>query len=163
LIPDIDGLSPMEASDLAHEEASHIAKQLAIRARADGRNLIWDITMSTRGTTQGRIEDLRDSRYTTIRGIFVDIPIEVSVSRAEARHRQDQTAFLNGDGLGGRYVPPEITTRQADPEWSSKNRRTFEELKPYFNQWSCYDNGVNGRYPILSDASPREYPEERPS
>src|SRR5262249_38490098 len=61
LIPVVDGLAPMEASDLAHEESSHIAKQLATRAMADGKNLIWDITMSARASADRRIEDLRDS------------------------------------------------------------------------------------------------------
>jgi hypothetical protein len=47
LVPMVDGLSPMEASDLVHEESSHIARQLALRAQGDGKNIIWDITMST--------------------------------------------------------------------------------------------------------------------
>ena len=32
MIPEVDGLSPMEASSLAHEESSHLARQLALRA-----------------------------------------------------------------------------------------------------------------------------------
>src|SRR5450755_5044969 len=36
LVPEVDGLTPMEASDLVHEESSHIAKRLARRAEADG-------------------------------------------------------------------------------------------------------------------------------
>ena len=163
LIPGIDGLSPMEASDLVHEESSHIAKQLAIRARADGKNLIWDITMSTRLSAQGRIDDLRNSGYTTVKGIFVDIPIEISVSRADSRHRLDQDSFRAGNGLGGRYVPTEITTAQADPMWGSKNRRTFEEVKSGFDHWSCFDNSVDGRNPVLTDAGPNENREEIPS
>lgn len=46
MIPEVEGLSPMEASELVHEESSYLARQLAIRAQADGKNLIWDITMS---------------------------------------------------------------------------------------------------------------------
>ena len=64
MIPKIDGLSPMEASELAHQESSHLAKRLAHRAQADGKNLIWDITMSSEGTTAGRIDDLRKAGYT---------------------------------------------------------------------------------------------------
>lgn len=148
LVPKVEGLSPMEASDLVHEESSHIAKQLAIRARADGKNLIWDITMATRASTERRIDDLRGSGYETIRGIFVDIPIEVSAKRADARHRHDQGAYEAGDGMGGRYVPPEVTAAQADQRWGSQNRRTFEELKPRFDQWTRFDNGVDDRVPI---------------
>jgi predicted kinase len=45
MIPEVAGLSPMEASDLVHEESSHIAKQLALRAVPEGKNVIWDITI----------------------------------------------------------------------------------------------------------------------
>src|ERR1700733_5894838 len=48
MIPHVKGLSPMEASHLAHEESSLIAKRLALRAVADRKNIIWDITMSSR-------------------------------------------------------------------------------------------------------------------
>jgi hypothetical protein len=37
MIPPVTGLSPMEASDLVHEESSHIAKRLARRACAHGK------------------------------------------------------------------------------------------------------------------------------
>jgi predicted ABC-type ATPase len=149
LVPSVEGLSPMEASDLVHEESSHIAKQLAIRARAEGMNIIWDITMSSRTSTQRRIDDLRASGYSSITGIFVDIPIDLSVKRADARHRDDQNKYLSGDGLGGRYVPPEVTFSQADSQWGSHNRRTFEELKSRFNNWTLFDNSADGQKAIM--------------
>ena len=163
LIPSVDGLSPMEASDLVHEESSHIAKQLAIRARADGKNLIWDITMSSRSSTERRIDDLRASGYAAIEGIFVDIPVEVSISRADARHRQDQEKYWTGDGLGGRYVPPEVTLAQSDTQWGSKNRRTFEDLKPCFDQWTRFDNSIDGLNAVMVEGSLLNDPEEMTS
>ena len=81
-------------------------------------------------------------------GIFVDIPVDVSLSRAEARHRHDEDLYRAGQGLGGRYVPEEFITGQADDDWGSKNRRTFEELKPRFDGWTMFDNGVDDRDPI---------------
>jgi len=152
LVPAIDGLSPMEASDLVHEESSYVARQLASRAQSDGKNIIWDITMSSRAKTESRIDDLRASGYDSVEGIFVDIPVEVSAARAEYRHRQDHDKYIAGDGLGGRHVPPEIIFAQADPDWGSKNRHTFEELKSSFDRWSIFDNGVDGRDPFLSDS-----------
>ncbi len=104
MVPEVKGLTPMEATDLVHEESSLIAKHLAQRAYADGKNVIWDITMSSADTTQRRITDLRAAGYTNVEGIFVDIPIEVSVRRADARHRQDHEEFLAGRGLGGRCI-----------------------------------------------------------
>jgi hypothetical protein len=130
LVPQVDGLSPMEASDLVHEESSHIAKQLALRAQSDGKNLIWDITMASQATTERRIDDLRSVGYGPIDGIFVDIPVETSVARADARHREGHDDYLAGEGLGGRFVPAEVIRAQADPEWGSLNRKNFQAVKP---------------------------------
>jgi len=159
LIPAVDGLSPMEASDLVHEESSHIAKRLARRAQADGKNIVWDITMSSRTSTEYRIESLRASGYSQIDGIFVDIPVATSESRAEARHKIGQDEYQLGNGYGGRFVPPELIRRLADATWGSVNRKTFEEVKDQFSSWSIYDNSTDGRPPTLTDSSD---PEKRP-
>ncbi len=125
LIPVVEGLSPMEASDLVHEESSHIAKRLARRAQADGKNVIWDITMSTTVSTEQRIEALRACGYTHIEGIFVDIPLDTSEERATVRHRMDQDEYHAGKGQGGRLIPADLTSNSGDPDWGSVNRRTF--------------------------------------
>jgi predicted ABC-type ATPase len=156
MIPDVEGLSPMEASELAHEESSMIAKRLALRAEAGGKNILWDITMSTQSSTELRIDNLRSSGYTEIEGIFVDIPVETSIARADARHRIGHDDYRAGNGLGGRFVPPEVIQRQADPEWGSVNRRTFEEVKDKLDGWSLYDNSVDGGAPVLTDAGYKE-------
>jgi hypothetical protein len=164
LIPEISALSPMEASDLVHKESSYIAHQLALRARADGKNHIWDITMSSRGSTEDRVNDLREAGYEHVEAIFVHIPVAVSLQRADARHRTGEEAYRSGGGLGGRYVPAEAITSQFDPDWGSKNRRAFEELKPRFDRWSQYDNSVDGQSPVLVEMSSRDdNPEGRTS
>ncbi len=156
LIPRITGLAPMEASDLAHEESSYLARQHARRALAEGKNIIWDITMSTYNSTSQRIDELREAGYDQIGGIFVDIPIEVSVTRSEARHRRGCDRYLEGLGLGGRYVPAEVIRAQADPEFGSANRRAFEQLKERFDHWTLYENSVSGRQAALIDSSDRK-------
>jgi predicted kinase len=156
LVPEVRGLSPMEASDLVHEESSYIARQLALRAQADGKNIIWDITMSSRVSTERRIDDLRAAGYDRIDGIFVDIPVQVSAHRADSRHRKDQDAYEKGLGLGGRYVPIDVIMDQADPDWGSKNHRTFEELKSRFDSWTRYDNSVDDRDPVTVEAGQRD-------
>ncbi len=157
MIPQVDGLSPMEASDLAHEEASHICKQLAMRASADGKNLIWDITMSSTDSTQGRIADLRAAGYTHVEGIFVDIPPEISARRADARHREGHDAYRDGCGFGGRYIPVEVIQARSDPDWGSDSRRTFEQLKDRLDTWTRYDNSTYGHAPVLAAAdTPRD-------
>jgi predicted kinase len=164
LIPKIDGLSPMEASDLVHEESSYIARQLAVRAQADGKNLIWDITMSSRASAERRIDDLRAAGYEHVEGIFVDIPVEVSAHRADARHRSGEDEYRVGVGLGGRYIPPDVIFAQSDTTWNSQNRRTFEELKSKFNQWVIYDNSIDDGSPVLVETGSRDHkPEESSS
>jgi predicted kinase len=145
LVPEVAGLSPMEATEFVHEESSHLAKRLADRAHSDGRNVIWDITMSSAKTTAGRIELLRASGYTWIEGIFVDIPVEVSLRRVEARHRADHDEYRAGNGMGGRFVDEALIKAQADEERGSQNRRNFEDVKSCFDSWSLYDNSVDGR------------------
>ncbi len=156
MIPEVAGLTPMEASELVHEESSYIAKQLALRAMPDGKNVIWDVTMSSRESTERRINDLRSFDYSRVEAIFVDIPPEVSIRRADGRHREDHDRYRAGQGLGGRCIAPEIVAAQADPDWGSRNRRTFEEVKPQLDAWACYDNSVDGRAPLLADSGPRE-------
>lgn len=153
LVPEIDGLSPMESSDLVHEESSAIAKSLARRAYSEGRNLIWDITMSSFESTAGRIRDMREAGYTSVDGIFVDIPIDTSIRRVEARHRLGHDEFRAGHGLGGRFVPSEVIKAQADGEYGSRNRRTFENLKDRFDRWYRYDNSIDGQRATLAQAN----------
>jgi predicted kinase len=152
MVPEVEGLSPMEASGLAHEEASLIAKRLAFRAYADGKNVIWDITMSSVDSAQSRITDLHAAGYRDIEGVFVDIPIEVSIRRADARHREGHELYSDGHGLGGRLVAPEAIKAQADDEFGSVNHRSFVQVKPDLDRWRTYDNSVDGRPALLADA-----------
>ncbi len=145
MLPEIQGLSPMETSSLGHEESSYIARRLAFRAYAEGKNVIWDITMSRSASAVSRIDELRSAGYEHIEGIFVDIPVETSVARSEARHRRGHDKYLAGEGLGGRYVPAELIRSQADPEYGSINRRAFEEAKPLLDEWAIFENSVDGR------------------
>ncbi len=155
MVPELAGLSPMEASDLVHEESSQIARRLARLAYADGKNVIWDITMSSPDSAASRIVDLRAAGYQHVEGIFVDIPVEVSVRRAEARYWEGHEDYLAGKGFGGRYVPPELIRAQADPEFGSQNRRTFELIKPKFDAWRLFDNSADGEPAVLVASGPR--------
>ena len=155
MIPEVAGLTPMEASDLVHEESSYIAKQLALQATASGKNIIWDITMSSRVSTESRIADLRSAGYSRVEGIFVDIPIEVAIHRSDARHREGHDDYRAGHGEGGRFVPAEVIAAQADPDWGSRNRKTFEQVKPHLDAWLQCDNSVDGRRPVLVDSGGR--------
>jgi predicted kinase len=156
MIPEVAGLSPMEASDLVHEESSYVAKQLALRATASGKNVIWDITMSSRESTESRINDLRAAGYSRVEAVFIDIPVDVGIRRSDARHREGHDDYRAGVGLGGRFVPAEVIGSQADPDWGSRNRRTFEQVKRQLDAWLQFDNSVDGRAPVLVDSGGRE-------
>jgi predicted kinase len=162
MIPELKGLSPMEASDLAHEESSDVAKRLAIRAYSDRKNVIWDITMSSVDSTQKRINELRSAGYGDGEAVFVDIHVDVSVRRAEARHREGHDKYLAGRGLGGRIIPPERIESLADEDFGSINRGVFEQVKHEFVRWRVYDNSVDGREARLADEGTRGHddPEE---
>ena len=149
LVPRVDGLTPMEATGLVHEEASHVAKRLARRAEADGKNVIWDVTLSKPESADKRIDALRAGGYSTVDGVFVDIPVELSVQRASARYREGHESYRRGDGLGGRVVPSEMIRAQADDLWGSRNHANFEAIKDRFDSWSLYDNSVDGEAPHL--------------
>lgn len=158
LVPRVDGLSPMEAARLAHEESSHLAKRLAHRAHADGRNVIWDVTMSKAETCVRRIGALTAAGYTHVDSVFVHIPVEISLRRADARHRKGHDEYLAGAGLGGRFVPQELILAQCDPGWGSVNRANFEQVKQRFGSWALYDNSGEGRPARLVDHS---YPDRK--
>jgi predicted ABC-type ATPase len=151
MVPEIPGLSPMEATALAHRESSYLARRLAMRAMTDGRNLVWDITMSCARTCSGRVAELRGAGYRGVDAVFVDIPIQTSVRRAETRHRRGHDQFLAGEGLGGRFLPAEVIRFQADHEYGTVNRRAFEIVKHQADRWSRYDNSVDDASPALVD------------
>jgi predicted ABC-type ATPase len=155
LIPAVDGLTPMESADLVHEESSHIAKRLARRAQADGRNVIWDFTLAKADSAARRMDSLRADGYAQVDAVFVDVAIDASVRRAEARYRHGHDLFRAGVGYGGRFVSEEMIRAQANETWGSLNRANFERLKPRFDSWSIYDNSADGRAPIRAADSIR--------
>lgn len=152
LIPKVPGLSPMEASPLVHEEASHISSMVAALAIQRGMNVIYDTTMANEQGTREKIENLRYSGYGKIRAVFVDITPETSGSRAEARHLRGFNKFLMGQGYGGRLLPKHLTQKQKidDPDYNSKNAKTFIDFQNanYFDSSEAYDNDVDGRDPV---------------
>jgi hypothetical protein len=63
LIPVARGLSPLEDTDLVHAEAQHVAKGLATRAIAGGRNLLLDVTMASQPSVQSWLVNLGLAMY----------------------------------------------------------------------------------------------------
>jgi hypothetical protein len=57
-------------------------------------------------------------------------------------------------------VPAEVIAAQADPDYGSRNLRTFEQIKPHLDAWMQYDNSVDGQHPVLVDSNGRERDED---
>lgn len=166
MIPNIEGLSPMEANSLIHEEASDLAKDLARMAAAEKINIIWDITMSSDSSVQGRIDRLREAGYTQIDGLFVSIDVNTSRTRAEGRHRSAQQAYENGTGNGGRFLPPEETAANEPTPGSgklSRNAEVFDRIAPQFSSTVVFNNMVErGAPPIVESTTGPNWDAQNP-
>lgn len=147
MVPQVEGLTPMEAAPLVHEESAHVAKMLARRAYQHRTNVIWDVSMSSTGSMDKRIRDMADHGYSRPDGVFVDIPVETSVERAAFRHRTGLEQFRAGKGNGGRYVPPAAIRERAHPSKSSANRHVFDQLADQFGSHVVFDNSTFGQKP----------------
>lgn len=139
MIPEVEGLAPMEAAELVHEESAHIAGMVAERAAAERKNVIWDTAMGSFESLDARLSVLREAGYGDRTALFLDVPIEVSLQRIDQRHRQGYEKFRNGDLCEGRHVMASVIETQVDSEYTSLNRRVFEERKAEFDRWYLYD------------------------
>lgn len=143
MVPKIGELSPMEASVFTHEEASSITKDLATEMLAQGKNVIWDITLHSLKSGSGKLANLKAQGY-HVAGAFVDVSTTKSLNNAQKRHDHGQADYAAGKGYGGRYVPPALITSAGDPSgtYRSENRSAFEGLKDSgaFDQTVTIDN-----------------------
>ncbi|WP_460402975.1 zeta toxin family protein [Actinophytocola sediminis] len=139
IIPEIDGIAPLETADLIQRESSHIIGLVAELAAADRKNVIWNTTMGSNGALDSRLAALRDAGYEQYTAVFLDVPIEASLERTDQRHRDGFEEFRNGDVCAGRHVPARVIEAQADTEYESVNRRVFELHKSDFDRWYVYD------------------------
>ncbi len=92
-----------------------------------------------------------------VRGVYVDVPIATSIKRAQSRYDAGAAAWLKGQGLGGRYVPPadiQNVWGTTDPD-VSQNETYFEHIKSFVDEWQKMDNSVAGRKPQLISSSTR--------
>jgi hypothetical protein len=85
-----------------------------LRALAEGRNVIWDISMAAQHTVESWLAAHRAASY-AIHGIFVELSIEESVRRSAAMHRRGHDEYRQGRGYGGRFVPARAIRALAVP------------------------------------------------
>ena len=154
MIPKIKGLTPMEACPLVHEEASDIMKQLFRKAANQKINIIIDGTMSSVDSVKKKTDMLRDSGYSEIKAVFVDIDPDTSLERAEHRYASGMNRYTTmGDGNGGRWLPKSVVdnNRSSNPAFRSTNASTLVELQQmgvFTSTPEVWDNNVKDREPV---------------
>lgn len=123
MIPKVPGMTPMEASPLVHEEASHVSKQISSKLIAQKKNMVYDVTMAGLPSTRKKLTQLRERGY-TIRGMFVDIEPAVSKERGRSRYFEGMQSYTSEHkGSGGRPLPESLVDNQrsSNPNARSKN------------------------------------------
>lgn len=142
MVARVPGLSDGEHAMLIHEESSHLAKLLAARSLAEGKNVVFDITLgdaekaNSKYLSNPELTGAKDLGY-SVRAAFVDGDMATSLHRAGLRHK----ALAKETGqrtFSGRYVPYSHIlgegTRPDDPLTSdgeralSHNRTQFDAL-----------------------------------
>lgn len=153
-IPEVQGLTPMEASTLVHEESSYLAEKLMASMSRQNKNIIYDCTCRNQESTKSRIKSLINKGYKSenMQFVFVDIPIDTAHERAKYRYREG----LNDFGLGGRYLPGHIIdncSAKTDSGFASRNAETvvnlFNDDEFDFKTPIVYNN--KGDYPVEID------------
>lgn len=154
MIPNLDPkLTPMELSPLAHTEASEMAYELAIRAYREKKNVVWDITMSSEASVANeRVKLMREAGYSEINAVFVDVTVGKSIRQARTRWANGLTAFAEGVGYGGRFLPSGVADENLPTPgapWRSKNREVFEAVKNLFDGYKVYDNEIDDQSTLV--------------
>lgn len=150
MIPNIKGLTPMEASSLVHEETSYISRKILHRASHEGYNIIIDTTLAGESSSREKIGILKKSGYNDIQPVFVDIPPDISLERANARHLHGLNDMLeHHKGYGGRYLPTTMTKKATptDKKYYSKNAENCIRL---------YEDGIFTREPVIYNNAGRQ-------
>lgn len=151
MIPEIAGLSPMEASTLVHEESKHLVNLVLAELEHRGKNIALEVTLNKEGQSKRMLGHFKNQGY-TVSAILADIPAEVSADRAGKRYRSEMEAYRKGTNpIGGRYIPRyDLLKAEAEPGLTYP-RRTFESLKDQFSHWERWDGTKTP--PVLAEKS----------
>lgn len=99
--PAIDGLKPMEAVNLTHEESSYLAKQLLTVLTNRGYNVTLDGTMIHDRSIRRQLKELKQKGYDDVTGVMVEVTPGQSRQSAVDRYIKEADSKM-----GGRLVPP---------------------------------------------------------
>lgn len=133
MIPEVDGLHPMEASTLVHDESSYLADKYLKELAAKNKNIVYDFTCKSYDSTAIRIKTLTNNGYDekNMQFVFVDIPLEVAEERANFRYASGLNEAVEDDSsVGGRYLPKEVLYKNKSEtgRYSSKNAEALLQV-----------------------------------
>lgn len=142
MIPEVEGLHPMEASTLTHEESSYLADEFLRELAEKKKNVIYDFTCKDFKTTAKRMGILTNAGYQEkdMQFVFVDIPLEVAGDRAIGRYSNGLNIAIApkkpGDEIGGRYLPPDVLykNKSLTGKYSSKNAEALIKVYGHFSE-----------------------------
>lgn len=101
-IPEYQGfkeIDPMNAAGRVHAESSDVTKQVLTATINGGYDLCYDTTTSNSTKTGANIDRLSAAGYKTD-ALFIDIPVETAIERADIRARTSDDPINRG-----RFVP----------------------------------------------------------
>lgn len=140
MAPRIDGLSPMEAGPLLHEEAWEIAERLAQLAYRERCNVLWEIPLN--GPPRSRVDAVTAAGY-ELHGVFADAPVDTARQRMLVRHRRAEEDYRNGRGHGGLFIPEVVhesckpTAAHNHPGASPETRLRGDSVNDLIKRFAC--------------------------
>lgn len=157
MIPTLRGLTPMECSTLAHQEASYISSIIMKRAIAEKRNIILDGTMASMKSMRRRTGQLRDGGY-HMSAVFVDITPETSQKRATSRYQRGMSKYTTSrEGNGGRILPASVNQGNTPEDTTRFRSRSAENLAALYEDGTIpstpvvYNNDGDAPQPVAYD------------
>ncbi len=122
LIPQADGLSPLDQAGPVHTEAQYLAKRVGLRALMEGRNLILDISLASWRAAESWTYALRFADY-AVNAVFADIDVDEAVLRSAEARRRGEEDYRRGHGYGGRNIPASAIRALASPAAAASRNR----------------------------------------
>lgn len=132
MIPEVPGLTPLEAAPLAHIESQQIAGLVAHEMYRRHKNVIIH-TATSSPLAAKHVAAMRKAGYGQVGAIYTEAQPEVALARTQARYRSGlEQVRRGGSGPGGRAIPSGVVRQAA----GGKSKAAFEKLKPQLDWWT---------------------------
>lgn len=132
-VPQVAGMSPMEASPLVHAEASYLAGQAARMLVERRKNLAWDATMNSHANSEAWLHWLKGQGY-HVTGSFTDTPVEHAASHSTSSYRRSMESYRQGkDELGAHHIPRAATLAMEHAPGVARGRHVMDQLQQHMD------------------------------